>query len=259
MATYYKVARNAEPSTYQFGLSNSPKWSIGISVVKGVDRNKPIDLVDGIGHSGAFGNKSKIATAPSITPSVCNTLVMTFFTNKRDSYWEAPAGTEEVYDEPNTQNGLTSNMMARYLVAPNKGERSGDKSAEATISEVWVAQQIAIRPEAIGPNRSGSSSSRSSSPSEVQRFEEQPSKESFSAYPNPIVERIFIQFQEFTKQPELSSINIFDQIGRSYPVNAIWHQENTSLEIDFSLMTKGLYIIRVSTNTGVQALKVQKE
>ena len=254
MITYYKIAGSNEPSSYQFGLSSSPKWSIGISLITRADTLNPIDA-----HNGDFGNKSNFAVAPSITPTVCNTLVMAFFSNKRDAYWTPPNGTVEVYDRPNSQNGLTSNMMARYLAPPDNGVSTGSKSAEATISEVWVAQQIAIRPGAIGKNRSGASSARTSSQSEVQLSDEQPSKESFSAYPNPIVDRLSIQFPELTKEPSLSSISIFDQIGRSYPVNAIWHSKNASLEIDFSVMTKGLYIIRVSSSTGVQALKVQKE
>ncbi len=59
-----------------------------------------------------------------------------------------------------------------------------------------------------------------------------------SVYPNPIVDRVSIQFPEATKAPSVSNINIFDQVGRSYPVNALWHAENTSMEIDFTEMRK---------------------
>ena len=84
------------------------------------------------------------ATAPSINTSMCNTLVMTFFTNKKDATWTPPTGTTEVYDAPNNQNGLTSNMMAYYVKAEEGS--TGNKAATASIADSWVAQQIAIRP-----------------------------------------------------------------------------------------------------------------
>ena len=80
-----------------------------------------------------------------------------------------------------------------------------------------------------------------------------------SVYPNPAKDQLFIQFPELSTQPHASSISISDQIGRAYGVNAIWHQVNSSLEIDFSTMTTGLYIIRVRTERGMQTLKVNKE
>jgi hypothetical protein len=88
---------------------------------------------------------------------------------------------------------------------------------------------------------------------------ERASVASLTAYPNPVVERVYIQFPEAAKQPDASAVTVFDQVGRSYPLNAAWHSENTTLEVDFSIMTKGLYFIRVVTEFGAQTLKVQKE
>jgi Secretion system C-terminal sorting domain len=62
-----------------------------------------------------------------------------------------------------------------------------------------------------------------------------------------------------TKAPAGLSVNIYDRIGRSYPVNAVWSSEKTSLELDFSSMERGLYIIRVTSEKGAQTLKVSKE
>ena len=250
MATFYKVAGNNEPSTYAFTMSNSPKWNIGISRIEYADALNPI-----VDHSGASGSKSLTATAPSLTTTACNTLVLTFFTNKTDATWTNAAGLTEVYDVPNTQQGLTSNMMA-YYIQPNAGN-TGDKTATSSKSEDWVAQQIAIKTD----SHKSDEDSRMNSLTAVN--ENQLNKEqgvmSLMAYPNPIVDRIYIQFSEIAKEPVPYAINIFDQIGRSYPVNALWNSENSSLEIDFTIMSKGFYIIRVSTNTGIQALKVQKK
>ena len=51
MATYYKVAGSNEPSSYTFGLTKSPKWSIGITRIEGADPEEPINA-----HSGASGS-----------------------------------------------------------------------------------------------------------------------------------------------------------------------------------------------------------
>ncbi len=256
MATYFKVASSNEPSTYSFILSNSPKWSIGISRVEGADPNNPIDT-----HSGASGGKDFNAVAPSIVTTTCNAMIMTFYTNKTDATWIAPAGATEVYDDPNYQQGLTSNMMAYYIQA-NAGA-TGLKTASASKRDYWVAQQIAIKPM---QGRSGSSAARdgiastnSNRNTGTQISEESEAQVNLVTYPNPVVDRVSIQFPELTKQPQSNTISIFDGIGKSYPVNAIWVAENTIMEIDFSTMNKGLFIIRVSTDSGVQTLKVLKE
>jgi hypothetical protein len=48
-------------------------------------------------------------------------------------------------------------------------------------------------------------------------------------------------------------------VGRSYPLNAAWHPSSSNLEIDFSIMDKGLYFIRVQLENGAQTMKVVKE
>ena len=255
MGTYYKkvIDAKAEPSSYSFVLTNSPKWSIGISRVEGADLSgNPIAAV-----GGDSGNQSFTAVAPSIVTggTSCNNLVMAFFTNKKDATWIAPTGTTEVYDNPNNQQGLTSNMMAYYVQA--LGGATGTKTATASLRDYWVAQQIAIKGV-----KSGSSSREgiaSTTTSDDQLFAEQSGGASVTAYPNPVVDWLSIQFPEFTKEPAASSINIFDQVGRSYPINAVWHAENTSLQIDFAAMNKGLYFIRIGTENTVQTLKVIKQ
>ena len=70
------------------------------------------------------------ATAPSITTSVANALVLAFYTNKKDATWTPATGTTEVYDSPNTQQGLTSNMMAYYI--NTTAGATGSKTAKAS-------------------------------------------------------------------------------------------------------------------------------
>jgi len=254
MATYYKVANGSEPTSFTFGLTKSPKWSIGITRIEGADPNNPINA-----KSWASGTSGNVPTAPSITTTMCNTLVMTFFSNKKDATWTPPPGTTELYDAPNNQNGLTSNMMAHYLM-PDKGI-TGSKSAIPSIGDSWVAQQIAINP---GVGRSGSSSGRTGTPiaanstfEEVQLSEDPES--TVHAYPNPVRNQVTVQMNELTEKPSNSDINIIDRVGRTYPVNSSWDVQNKALGLDFTPMGTGIYFIRVKTKTGFKTVRVVKE
>ncbi len=253
MATYYKVAGDSEPTSYTFTLSNGPKWSIGISRIEGADPNNPINA-----HGGAFGHDDDDVKAPSITTNVYNALVMAFYTNKKDATWTPPSGTTEVYDRPNTQQGLTSNMMA-YYVQSSPGA-TGSKTAKPSRREVWVAQQIAIRP---GQSRSGSSTSRNNTSivgntpvEEVPLFEE--SESNAHAYPNPVRDHVTVQIDELTEKPANSDINILDRVGRAYPVNSAWDAQNKALGLDFTPMGTGIYFIRVKTKSGYKSVRVMK-
>jgi len=145
----------------------------------------PIDA-----HNGASGGKAYDAVAPSITTTTCNNMILTFYTNKTDATWSGPAGSTEVYDNPNCQQGLTSNMMA-YSIQADAGS-TGPKTATASRKDYWVAQQIAIRPL---QGRAGSSSAKNSSPTNyITTADEMTERDevTLSVYPNPVVDRVSI-------------------------------------------------------------------
>jgi hypothetical protein len=253
MATYYKVAGSNEPSSYTFGLTNGPKWSLGITRIEGADLTNPVDV-----HNGASGGPSFNADAPSITTTVCNALVMAFYTHKKDATWTEPAGTTELYDRPNNQQGLTANMMSYYTQVD--AGITGTKTATASISDVWVAQQLAIKP--IQP-RSGSSSGRTADLAIDNSFNEE--SQSFgdpnsgiTAYPNPVRDRVVIQIDELTQAPSSDDVHILDRVGKSYQVNPEWDSQNKLLEIDFAPMGTGIYFIRVNTMSGTKSVRVMK-
>jgi hypothetical protein len=79
------------------------------------------------------------------------------------------------------------------------------------------------------------------------------------AYPNPVMDYLSISFAEMTEQPDASSILVVDRIGRDQAVNAVWEKESRSLQLNFSYVEKGLYIIKVAHATGIKVLKVYKE
>ncbi|MCL6257633.1 S8 family serine peptidase [Aquiflexum sp. TKW24L] len=261
MITYYKVVSTDEPDTYGFKISQSPKWTMGISRVSGADINHPDGPI--ASFSGLSGAQGFVATAPSLITIDCNTMVMLFYTNKKNATWTPPTGTIEVYDDPNDQQGLTSNMMS-YFIQREPGE-TGDLSATASLSEHWVAQAIAIRPLASNLNSARIRALSGEPMTEMSISEESSSRQieevsgEIKVYPNPVKDRLSLSLRGLVEEePTESSLIILDAMGRSLALPRTWHQSDSRMELDFSQMHVGLYIINIRTNQGVKSIRVIK-
>ncbi|MDI1325099.1 MAG: S8 family serine peptidase [Algoriphagus sp.] len=263
MVTYYKVVKsNKEPETYGFRISQSPKWTMGITRVSGADIDHPEGPI--VTFSAASGGSAIEATAPSLTTVDCNTLVMLFYSNKKNTTWTAPAGTIEVYDDPNDQQGLTSNMMS-YFIQSDAGE-TGDLTAVASLGENWVAQAIAIRPRKINLESARINPLTSETVTELSLSEGVSTLEGkevpgeLKAYPNPVRDRLNLSLKGLVEEvPSESSLVISDALGRNLPWNGTWHEKERRLELDFSHVNVGVYIINVQTLYGVKSIRVIKK
>ncbi|MEN9839288.1 MAG: hypothetical protein RL177_767 [Bacteroidota bacterium] len=138
MATYFKVATASEPTSYGFALTNGPKWSIGISRITGANADVPVFAFSSASASSAA--TSVISASVGAVPAY--SLVLSFHSNKKPATYTPASGTTERYDAPNTSGGLPSNMMATF--ATTTGGATTARSATASESEVWVAQQVVI-------------------------------------------------------------------------------------------------------------------
>ena len=78
-------------------------------------------------------------------------------------------------------------------------------------------------------------------------------------YPNPVRDQVNVKIEELTSEPSRDDINIIDRIGRSYPVNMNWRAVDKVIEIDFTPMNSGIYLIRVRTDKGNTTVRVVKE
>lgn len=136
LQTFYKIAGNNEPSSYSFSTSNGSKWSIGCSRISNVDAT---DIINA--SSGKTGEGTNVK-ASSITTTLSNTLTLCFYTNKKDAHYSPHNSTTERYDKPNTSEGQPSNMLATF--EHSSPGVTGDKTATASETERWAAQQISI-------------------------------------------------------------------------------------------------------------------
>src|SRR5688572_7280706 len=137
MATFYKVAGASEGTSYAWTLNGAPKWAAGIARFSGVNTGTPINASDGSVLN--TGNP----TAPSVNTTVADTLVLVYYTNKKNATYVPATGTTERWDAPNAAGNQPSNMMATFGVAA--AGASGSKTATASdATGEWAAQQIAL-------------------------------------------------------------------------------------------------------------------
>jgi len=137
MATYYRLATASEPNSYSFPLDEKIKWAASISRISGADPEKPRD-----NSARATGKKGNVVAA-SVTTRKDNTLVLAYYTNRRNASYTPDLSTIERYDEPNTAGDLPSNMLATFEQA--KAGATGNKTAIPSKADSrWVGIQISI-------------------------------------------------------------------------------------------------------------------
>ncbi len=86
-STYVRVATGSEPATYTWTFSGSRLAAAVIHAYSGVDTTTPVDAVGGqVNASGTA------VTAPSITTTVANTMLVGFFAKQSSGTWTPPAG-----------------------------------------------------------------------------------------------------------------------------------------------------------------------
>ncbi len=139
MATYYRIAEPSEPASYSFSLDEKTKWAASISRITGADLEAPRD-----NSNRATGRKGNVVAA-SVTTRKDDTLVLAYYTNRRNATYTPDPSTTVRYDEPNQAGGLPSNMLATFEQA--KAGATGNKIAIPSRSDRhWVGVQISIAP-----------------------------------------------------------------------------------------------------------------
>jgi hypothetical protein len=141
-ALWYRWAGASEPANYTFTKPNPKADMIGAIVrITGANVTSPIDAHAGNGQGGTV---STAITAPSVTTTVANTLLLTFASTTGANTYTPAAGMTERLDF--TIGKWASEQVASEAIAATgaTGQRS------ITISDVGnvyaVAQSIAIRP-----------------------------------------------------------------------------------------------------------------
>jgi len=147
LTTLYKVATSADvsASTFAFTLPSSTTWAIAISRLTGANPNAPIHISNGQAGTAS----SSVVTAPSVTPTIANTLGLAFYTNERPATFNNySTGQTERYDAPNSNDSTPrgpSNAMATFN-GPAANTVTGNKTAEVSSgsSAPYAAQLVMV-------------------------------------------------------------------------------------------------------------------
>lgn len=129
---YYRVATAGDIGAnylWDFAGNGNRRYIIGMSVFSGVDTANPVDADNA--RTGMSGNR---VTAPSVTTSQNNAMLVSFYSLEAGNQAFTPAGgMTEIYDREtsNNSNGLTA--MVAYVVQAAAGA-SGNKVARASKS-----------------------------------------------------------------------------------------------------------------------------
>jgi len=140
-AVYTRTATSGEPSAYSWSFSARTASAGGLVVAyHGVDTASPIDA-----SSGRANAESDAITAPSLSTTVTDTLLVGFFSIANNpSITEPPGMIEQAEVVQNAGKDKLSAATADEVLPASGG--SGSRTATANQSGVNIGQLVALRP-----------------------------------------------------------------------------------------------------------------
>ena len=149
-ALFYRVALAADTSTpsYTWTFSSNQRAVAAIAVYRGVDTANPI--IDAV--NGRTNASSTTITAPGLTPSVTNALLVGFFSTARDTTVASAAMLDRFSDNTatgNAGNGVTLDIADEQLTS---AAATGNRTATANNAALNIGQLVALRPQTTVPN-----------------------------------------------------------------------------------------------------------
>jgi hypothetical protein len=142
-AVYVKVAGVAEPGSYTWTLSEFRRVAGGITTYAGVDTTNPVDAID----ASVNTNASLLITAPSITTTVPDTLLVHVGAINAAANVSAPAGMTERWEADSPNLTSTRDVTASSSDAPFAGAAStGSRAAVSSASGPSIGVLLALRP-----------------------------------------------------------------------------------------------------------------
>jgi hypothetical protein len=142
---FVRVAGGSEPASYTFTLSAAQSAAGGIVAYSGVDPNTPVDV-----HGGQVNAASTSATAPSISTTGPNRMVVTFYATPNLTTFTVPGGMTERYDQqvPAANQYKVTASADDQLVTPSGA--TGTRVATVANSAASVAGIVALLPASGG-------------------------------------------------------------------------------------------------------------
>jgi len=139
-ALYWHAAGGSEPATYTFAFGAPVTAAVaGIAAYSGVNTTTPIDVAAGQANAA-----STSITAPSITTTVANTMVVGVFGLDKNATFSPPAGMAERWDVDAL--GTADQGSEAADVAKATAGATGAKVATASVADLSIGQLVALKP-----------------------------------------------------------------------------------------------------------------
>lgn len=128
LAVYSRVAAVAEPANHTWAFSASTGSAGGISAFRGVDNSSPIHVENGQSTSSSLTH-----SAPSVTTTTSNTMLVTSHSFSTSATWTPPAGMTEAFERASlaVPNSGGISIEGSYVLKGATGA-TGTKSAVAS-------------------------------------------------------------------------------------------------------------------------------
>src|SRR5262249_42181293 len=141
LAIYYKVAGAAEPASYLWTLSANTGNAGGISSFSGVDINNPVDVDAGQNTAAALTH-----TAPSITTTKTNTMIVSAFAMSSGATWTPPGAMTEGFDTSSIVSGNGETVEMAYVAQAAIGASGTFTATASTDPDVGNTETLALVP-----------------------------------------------------------------------------------------------------------------
>jgi hypothetical protein len=151
-ALYYHIAGTSEPASYTWSWSGTGANAAGsIGAFSGINTSAPINASSG----AASSSQSSSITAPGVTTTVDNAVVIGFFGIRASTSITLPTGETSGWAALSTASGGSgqqSDIAGGYEVQPTAGA-TGNRQASVLSSEAGynVGQLVALQPIGIVP------------------------------------------------------------------------------------------------------------
>ncbi|MDO8595846.1 MAG: hypothetical protein Q7R45_04395 [Sulfuricaulis sp.] len=144
LVTYYRVAGVGEPASYSWGFSGGTHSGTvgGIASFSGVDNLTPIDA-----QAGNATASSTNHTAPTVTTTQSDGMLVTVHEYASSGTWTAPGGMTEAVDvasqTPNNANGISMEM--NYEARATAGATGTRQATASTSADSGATQSVALK------------------------------------------------------------------------------------------------------------------
>lgn len=126
-------------SDYTVSWSGSCAAVGTIALVTGADTSSPVDV--SATYTSGF-TSSTAQTAPTVTTTVADTLLLNFYCCSQNATWSPASSQTEVSD---VTDGLSFAAELTKLAVASSGA-TGTKTSTCTATAIWVSMSVAIKP-----------------------------------------------------------------------------------------------------------------